>query len=620
MSDYGTISMDPRGEVIAGSTVTVTFTYTVGTLGMQPGGSLLIRTPSDGWDAPMAHRKQLPKRLENQPFSMEDSETCTINRCNLSASVTSRDPNAGVELSVHNRVGPLSQFMMATVRGGALAGGDVIRLVYGDRLWGEDGATVQKVAPTGDRFIAHVDVAGDGQYQPLNDAELDLTVRPGPVSQFNVVGPAIVRPDETFELKISGTDAFRNRPDASWEGDVRLSCTNPQMAMPGAASFTTSDANRIVIRDVKAGCEGIFRATAEFAEGGTRSVGNPIWATDRELRLFFGDLHCHSRFHGNGRSLSTPDEMYDFGRNVSGLDFMGVTDGGGWHSPGWEETQEATNRHYEPGRFATFKGFEFSGQGGGHRNVVYRDCEVEPILDFSGGFFETYRGRDDVVSIPHHTKVRTNWDYYDPELEVLAEVYSCWGSGAEHADPLWNKSELASGGVFNALKRGYRMGFIGSGDSHSGMPGRSFPQDRQWFMHQKSGFACVYATELTREAVFDALRSKRCYATTGVRAILEFSVNGCDMGGELDLRDPSEPRVIRLHVIGTDRLKSLRIIKNSEDLVQRDLGREEEFLEYHDTSAARNGDYYTVRIVQDDEDGNTIWGSPVWVNMVRSEK
>jgi hypothetical protein len=139
-------------------------------------------------------------------------------------------------------------------------------------------------------------------------------------------------------------------------------------------------------------------------------------------------------------------------------------------------------------------------------------------------------------------------------------------------------------------------------------------------MHQKSGFACVYATELTREAVFDALRSKRCYATTGVRAILEFSVNGCDMGGELDLRDPSEPRVIRLHVIGTDRLKSLRIIKNSEDLVQRDLGREEEFLEYHDTSAARNGDYYTVRIVQDDEDGNTIWGSPVWVNMVRSEK
>jgi hypothetical protein len=289
---------------------------------------------------------------------------------------------------------------------------------------------------------------------------------------------------------------------------------------------------------------------------------------------------------------------------------MAITDGGGWRSEGWVDVQKATVRHCEPGRFVTLKGYEY-GYGRGHRNVIYRDCEVEPNLDLSNGFFEYYRGRDDVISIPHHTKVVTEWDYFDPDLEPLVEVYSCWGSGAEHGDPLWNKSEKPGSGVFNALARGYRLGFIGSGDSHAGTPGRSYAQDRQWFMHQKSGFACVHARELTREAIFDALRNRRCYATTGVRAILEFSVNDTPMGGEVPVQDLRQPRVIRVHAIGTESLSLLRIVKNNEELCRRNLDRQEEFFEYHDTSAARQGDFYYVRLVQ--EDGNTIWSSPVWV-------
>ena len=36
----------------------------------------------------------------------------------------------------------------------------------------------------------------------------------------------------------------------------------------------------------------------------------------------------------------------------------------------------------------------------------------------------------------------------------------------------------------------------------------------------------MYADELTREALFRALRARRAYATTGARIILHFSVNG----------------------------------------------------------------------------------------------
>lgn len=197
----------------------------------------------------------------------------------------------------------------------------------------------------------------------------------------------------------------------------------------------------------------------------------------------------------------------------------------------------------------------------------------------------------------------------------MVEAYPCWGSGVEHADPLWHKSEKPGSGVFNALRRGYRLGFIGSGDSHAGMPGRSHPQDRQWCVHQKSGFACVYAPELTREAVFDALKQRRCYATTGARILLEFSVNAAPMGQTVLLSRPDETRVIRVHAIGTDRFRLLRIVKNNEELTRRELRDDEVFFEYQDLSPGTEGDFYYVRLVQEDE--NTAWSSPVWVGLPR---
>ena len=612
MPDCGTITRSGPQEVIAGNRVTLTFTYTAGRHGMKRGGSLRIRTPNDGWEAPQAHKKQLPKGIENRRFSIEDATYCTHNRCNVSASLQTKS-RARVELRSDRTAGPLCQYMVAVVCGDDLAEGDVITLVYGDRTWGEDGVTVQKVAPTpDDRFVAHVDVNGSGDFVPLDDASLKLTVRPGPLSQYNLVARAIVRPEEFFELRVAGMDAFRNRPDTSWEGELRLGCGRPDISLPGTITFRESDHNRASVHDIKARNEGVYRLSVEPAQGGKQSVSNPVWCTRRNLHVFFGDLHCHSWYHAQGRSIGTPDENYAFGRDVAGLDFMAITDTGGYKTDGWVETQEATNRYYEPGRFATFKGFEH-GYSRGHRNVIYRDCVVEPTLDLSEGFFEYFQGRQDVLMIPHHTKVRTDWDYFDAELEPIVEVYSCWGSGVEHADPLWSKSEKPGSGVFNALRRGYRLGFIGSGDSHAGMPGRSFPQDRMWFMHQRSGLACVYAAALTREAIFDALRLRHCYATTGVRAILEFSVNDTVMGSEVDIIDAGRPRVIRVHAIGTEPLSSLRIIKNNEELVRKALYRDEEFFEYYDTSEARQDDHYYVRIVQ--RDGNTLWSSPVWIKM-----
>jgi hypothetical protein len=109
----------------------------------------------------------------------------------------------------------------------------------------------------------------------------------------------------------------------------------------------------------------------------------------------------------------------------------------------------------------------------------------------------------------------------------------------------------------------YQFGMIGSTDSHTGMPsieedsffgklGKDEPRADRWnevFMQSKefavsvktwqgtsAGFAAVWATENTREAIFDAMMRRETYATTGTRMTVRF------FGGwQFDATDANTP-------------------------------------------------------------------------------
>lgn len=620
MSDLGTISVSPCEAVRAGSLVTLTFTYRVGKAGLREGGSIRIRLPGDGWDLPKApvHRQFERSRLRTG----KDGGYVGYADVNTTCSWTTRS-EAWVDLA-GEQLGPRSRFIVAVVRDGDLREGDTIEIIYGDALAGGKRVRVQRVAPTPeDDFRCYVDGNGDGEFEELPNDGLRFPVLPGPPSRLRLTAPAMVCTGEPFPLRLAVTDPYGNVAAEHRTGEIRLAAGRAGAEMPGALELKQEHGNHRRIESVRLNKEGVYRLSAEPADGGKVGASNPIWCTDSPCGLYFGDLHCHSLWH-MASSLGTPEECWRYGRDLAHLDFMALTDSGMYRQEArWKTTQELANAFNEPGRFVAFRGYEF-GYAFGHRNVIFKGDAIEPALTHLpprtkrgslAALYETYRGRDDVLLIPHHPKAWMDWDEFDQELEPIVEGYSCWGSSVVPDDPLWDKCEKPGGGVYSALQRGYRLGMIGSGDSHSGMPGRSFPECRGWCTGRKSGYACVWAEELTREAIFNALRRRRCYATTGVRAILEFHVNEAFMGESLRLPAPDRPRRLAIHAIGTERFERLTIFKNNRVLEQRDLQDDEVFHQYTDRSPAQHGDFYFVRLEQDDEDRNTIWSSPVWMDV-----
>ena len=111
------------------------------------------------------------------------------------------------------------------------------------------------------------------------------------------------------------------------------------------------------------------------------------------------------------------------------------------------------------------------------------------------------------------------------------------------------------------LQNGHEVGFIGSSDNHVGHPGYTGIGNAQ-----QGGLAAVIASENTSQSIFDALRNRRTYATTGERIILDLSLNGGQMGTRVA---NSERRELTCRVFGTHPVDSIDMIKNGRIIYQR---------------------------------------------------
>jgi len=92
-------------------------------------------------------------------------------------------------------------------------------------------------------------------------------------------------------------------------------------------------------------------------------------------------------------------------------------------------------------------------------------------------------------------------------------------------------------------------------------------------------FAAVYAKNIDRESIFEALRTRRTYASTD-KILLDFSIEKHLMGEEAVLSDTNPG------------IRSARF-------------------DFRDDAYRGEDSYYYVRVIQADK--NMAWASPIWV-------
>jgi hypothetical protein len=73
--------------------------------------------------------------------------------------------------------------------------------------------------------------------------------------------------------------------------------------------------------------------------------------------------------------------------------------------------------------------------------------------------------------------------------------------------------------LHDAFEKGYRVGVVCHSDDHKGRPGATRPGASTF--GAIGGLTCYFMSELTRDALFEALRRRRHYGTTGTRLFLD---------------------------------------------------------------------------------------------------
>lgn len=465
----------------------------------------------------------------------------------------------------------------------------------------------------------------------IGDEELKKTPKlktlPAEAAKLRVIVPSSARPSVPFRVNIVSYDRFWNLSASTYRNGVLRIDGGP--TLEEGIGFTGSYTTSASIEDV-----GVYRLSYE----GEHS--NPIRITDEPRGPYWGDLHSHDKFHNCGAGESP----FTYARDVSCLDFVGVApDYRGLCQEVWRQHVLRTEAANQPGRFTTVLSYE-AGFREGHHNVYFRrgDGQIFDVSDESLRSLERLLPTldpEEAFVVPHHLGIhwcsqvgylpkRDPWiplleiysqhglsEAYWPEHALSYEFNRTRGLEHKHATSL-DKPVYAR----DAWSQGRRLGVIASSDDHMGQPGKPV-----------KGLAAVFSPENTREEIFQGLRARRTYGTTGERMLLDFRINGHEMGEEVFV-DGDDPLTIEIEVHGTDEIGFVEVarLRAGEEswesayvdrLMEQDLFHEGASGDLFDYAARfeeplSSDAVYYLRVGQRKQLDNWPvfgWSSPIWV-------
>lgn len=333
-------------------------------------------------------------------------------------------------------------------------------------------------------------------------------------------------------------------------------------------------------------------------------------------RLYRGDLHRHTDMSWDGPSEGSIGDLFRYALDAAALDFVAVTD----HSqpPGIEmeyvrwRTQKITDLFHAAPHFIPLFGYERSvGYPYGHRNIIEAERGHRPLpmirptpADDTERLYQHVHGTGG-IAIPHTTGSRhgTDWHVHDPHVEPVVEIYqgtrtSYEYEGAPRSDHPESQQALetgyqAPGFVWEAWKKGYRLGVIASSDH----------------IATHITYANIFAPEATREGLVEAMRARHTFGSTD-NIVLDFRAGEYLQGD--DVKTASMP-TLQVRVHGTAPIQEVVLFRNFAVAHSvRDQGKELTFTWKNENPKSGTNHYY-VRVLQ--EDGEIAWSSPIWLTV-----
>jgi hypothetical protein len=571
----GAIALSPPGPFIAGSYAELILVYTAGVFGIDDTGMLKVswRTTSD-FAKPQFTKPSAPN-------------------------FTTVEASNGAKLEVwfdRLNIRPYANTLLIRVGRGFLRAGDTLTIRLGDRRQGSPGYRLQTNVENNVELRTSIDAFATYEFCELpRQPAFDLVA--GPVARWKAILPSLAVVGEPFRLAIVAEDMWGNPTDDA-SATLELKSSHPLRGLPDRISIKQGDGPR-VIENLVAESAGDLDLNV-VAAGQLVTNANPLRVVEAApLRRYWGDLHGQS---GETIGMGTAEAYFSYARDKAFLDMTGhqgndfqITD------DFWRKLNELTARFDKPGRFVCLPGYEWSGNTGmgGDRNVFFRreggpirrsshilvQCETSTeAVHTADRLFEFLNGEDCRV-IAHVGGRYADLKYaHDGRVERSVEVHSAWGTFE------WL--------LHDAFEQGHRVGVVCHSDDHKGRPGATLPGASSF--GAIGGLTCYFMPELTRDALFEALRRRRHYGTTGTRLFLgvhgtfasdvtgfeedpklvtarEFAMREAMIGDII--RPQGVPMKLAVEVIGTapldrvDLLHGTRVMQTKRPFGAADLGR-----------------------------------------------
>lgn len=492
----GHVSLSPSGPFTAGSFASLTLVYTAGPFGIDDTGQVKIawRVTSD-LGKPQFENPQAPN------YTTVEASNGAVLACSVERAT----------------VRPWFNTLVIKVVRGFLRQGDTITVRLGDDRQGSAGLRMQTNVEETFEFKVLVDAFATLTFTDLPNPP-EIAIVPGPAERWKAVLPTLSGVGEAFRLCVVPEDHWGN-PTSS-DAVLALSASAAVEGLPACAKLDAKSGTLVVqgLR-VREECDLFIRICDDAGRELCRT--NPLRIVAKpDYRHFWGDLHGQSE---ETVGTNSAEAHFEFARDKAFLDIVGhqgndfqITDAF------WSHLNELTRQWDEPGRFLAIPGYEWSGNTGlgGDRNVLYRH-EGRPIRRSSRVLVDDASSTDCFTARDLFEAMARD----DEDAVVIAHVGGRYADiGFAHDGRFERSVEIHSThGTFewllhDAFDHGYRVGVVCHSDDHLGRPGASRPGASMF--GAIGGLTCYQMDALTRDDLFDCLRRRHHFGTTGTRMLL----------------------------------------------------------------------------------------------------